>query len=119
VLYCDAESTKHDFNRIVESVSRTLGLAKPPPDFLFWSPHWVGEPLGKAASTELIELVTTVKPRPVFVDTLRTFFPQADQKPEIAVANVQQDARNVCIVARFKRSKRLRGTRASPPRSDT
>jgi hypothetical protein len=85
VLYCDAESTKHDFNRIVENVSKTLGLAKPPPDFMFWSPYWSEEPSELGPAGELLRLVTLIKPRLVFVDTLRTFWPHADQKSEVAV----------------------------------
>ena len=88
VLYCDAESTKHDFNRLVGTISTTLGLKSPPKDFYFWSPYWKEGASDTPISVELMDHVRQAKPQLVFVDPLRTFWPQADQKPEVVVAMI-------------------------------
>lgn len=85
VLYCDTESTQHDFNRIIGSVSRTMGLSAPPQDFFFWSPYWTDRVLDAPLSRQLFEHVEAVKPTLAFVDPLRTFWPHADQKGDEAM----------------------------------
>jgi hypothetical protein len=40
VLYCDAESDRAGFDRLLSSISLHLNLGAPPDDFHVWSPNW-------------------------------------------------------------------------------
>jgi hypothetical protein len=90
VLYCDAESRKAKFHEMVGVISANLGLASPPPDFLFWSPFWDATKTDLPASFRLLEHVRFTKPKLVLVDPLRPFWPMAAEKPEASVEMIAQ-----------------------------
>ena len=90
VLYCDAENGPSDFNQMVQTIAGFLGLTTAPNDFWVWSPNWEtaidgADQLSSSLSTRLINRVEIFKPRFVVVDSLRMFWPEAEQKNDDAV----------------------------------
>jgi hypothetical protein len=90
VLYCDAESTREDFNTMVGVISKNLGLAEPPPEFLFWSPSWETSANGEKADARLFGQVKATKAQLVLVDPLRPFWPEAVEKPPYAISMISK-----------------------------
>lgn len=90
VLYCDGESNMKRFITQQETISKALGLSSPPLDFNTWSPYWGSSGIG---STErMFEIVRELKPDLIVIDTLRAFWPDADQKADIG-ANIIRSLR--------------------------
>ena len=92
VLYCDAESGKHDFCETLQSVSKFLKLAEPPPNFHVWSPNWEGESPANEWESHLATVrnrVDAVKATFVVIDALRSFWPDAEAKNQNAAETLK------------------------------
>jgi KaiC/GvpD/RAD55 family RecA-like ATPase len=93
VLYCDAESGKHEFVDTLDVLSRFLKLSEPPSDFHVWSPNW--EVAVESREERFAVLTERVRTRVdavhagfVVVDAFRTFWPQAETKNQIAAETI-------------------------------
>jgi archaellum biogenesis ATPase FlaH len=93
VLYCDAESGKHDFFETMQSVARFLGLSEPPPNFHVWSPNWevatADEERWSSDLNRIRERVDAVEPSLVVIDALRSFWPEAEAKNQNAAETLK------------------------------
>lgn len=87
VLYCDAESSRHAFHKLLHTISKQLGFKSVPKNFHVWSPNWDATQHGLDYAGTLFRNAewNGFKPEVVFVDPLRVFFPEADTKREKAV----------------------------------
>jgi len=94
VLYCDAESGKHDFCETIHAVSRFLGLEEPPRNFNVWSPTWEVESASDEwrypSSTDslLKERIEITRPTFVVIDAFRTFWSDAETKNQVAADTI-------------------------------
>lgn len=75
VLYCDAETDPHSFEKMMLSLSGYAGLKKVPDDFFVWNPTWTS-----ATPRTLFQQVEILRPKLVIVDPLRLFFPEMEEK---------------------------------------
>ena len=93
VLYCDSETPLAEFPRMLESISQTMGLPAPPPDFWAYplnAPEDETSTCSAPPCDSLIKLVQEMKPGLVVVDPLRTFWPQAPKDAEMAIRMINQ-----------------------------
>lgn len=90
VLYCDAESSRPAFVKIVETISKHLGFKSVPVNFHVWSPNWDSSQKGIDYAGALWRNVewNGFKPEVIFVDPLRVFFPEADLKRDVTMKNL-------------------------------
>jgi archaellum biogenesis ATPase FlaH len=98
VLYCDAESSRHGFHKVVSQLSQHMGMSSVPETLNVWSPNWDANLMGTNYADTLFKHVqdATVQPEMVFIDPLRIFFPEADLKRDEALRILKQMRRIDC-----------------------
>jgi hypothetical protein len=77
---------------MIKAISTFLRLADPPPTFNIWSPNFDPRvlPADKNLGETLCEQVRAIKPDHVIVDPLRAFWPEAEDRPQDAMAMVRE-----------------------------
>ena len=91
VLYCDSESGRNDFSKILSSVSQELRLPGPPGDFHVWNPYWSTPGKASASTAQLLrERVKAFEPLLVVVDPLRSFWPEALDKGRLTAKMIDE-----------------------------
>jgi len=87
VLYCDAESSRHGFHKVVKTLTKHMGMKKVPENLHVWSPNWDPNQQGIGYSQTLFKNIELAgfSPEVVFIDPLRVFFPEADLKRDEAL----------------------------------
>lgn len=92
VLYCDSESSRHAFHKLVLTISKYLRLKEVPKNFHVWSPNWDESQQGIDYSGALFSKASWngFQPEVVFVDPLRVFFPEADLKRDVAMMQLKK-----------------------------
>jgi hypothetical protein len=93
VLFIDFESRLETFYSQVKTISRFLGLPKPPDDFLCWSPMWERYPSEDAwklrDQDRVLNRIAAVKPKLCVIDPLRLFWENAETQNESTVQMVK------------------------------
>jgi hypothetical protein len=98
VVYCDAESTPAMMTPMCAALAGHLGLDTVPSNFVMWNPTWQLDPTRPVmmhSRVRLYEIVRTVKPKLVVLDSLRNFFPMAIQEQDQA-ARMIREMRKLC-----------------------
>jgi hypothetical protein len=65
---------------MTEALARHVGVEKPPNDFMFWNPNWNIDNKNVVITQnkiQLYQIVKSIKPRLVILDSLRNFYPKA------------------------------------------
>ena len=80
VLYCAGEGDVTQFSQMIQVLSETAGLDRPPPDFRVWGPFWSLNPGDSAGFDPIVKRARILRPTLIVVDTLRIFIPQIEEK---------------------------------------
>jgi hypothetical protein len=75
-----------DFCTLLVTISRHLGLPKPPPEFYLWSLYGDDSPNSLDHKDTLEKQIKMIQPDLVIIDPLRAFFPMAETKSNEASA---------------------------------
>lgn len=87
VLFIDAESLEHQYNKYCYSLCRHLGLTAPSGDFMVHSVNWHSSDGAHTTSQlKIASLVRQYEPGFVIMDCLRPLFPDAEKDPTAAAA---------------------------------
>ena len=90
VIYLDGESPLREFEEVLETISRFLGLSRAPENFYAFNPDWVSIDPSISEDDRLRRQIDHVKPKLVIVDPLRVFWPQAEGKSEEATKVIKR-----------------------------
>ena len=86
VLYCMGEGEIRQTTELIARLSRHLGLADPPSDFLTYSPYWGEQGPAGGGIRAILERTRVVRPKLLIIDTLRAFDPSAEKGTEFGGA---------------------------------